>query len=282
MMLTAITLAAALTLVTTVAADAAPGDTRSAPRPANPALPPLALTVLTTPAVSPALLSRTLAEADTIWRAAGVTLDWRLQSFAAHARIVPVASAARAPLRVIVDDSPGKRSEGEVPIGWIVFDENGVPQPELHVSRGNAITLLGLMRPDSARSGSMPPLEIEVLLGRAMGRALAHELGHYLFASKTHTRRGLMQGVRSATEMFAPERVRYEITEPERRAAVSRIWDERRVAQAAGDQIRLFEPYVPAQSENAITSPAVTNAQTKFATSGVSKASTPNPTQPRP
>ena len=33
----------------------------------------------------------------------------------------------------------------------------------------------------------MPLAQREMLLARAMGRALAHELGHYLLASKIHT-----------------------------------------------------------------------------------------------
>ena len=33
----------------------------------------------------------------------------------------------------------------------------------------------------------MPIFEREMLMARAMGRALAHELGHYFLASKEHT-----------------------------------------------------------------------------------------------
>ena len=44
-----------------------------------------------------------------------------------------------------------------------------------------------------------------MLLARAMGRALAHEMGHYLLASKEHTKNGLMQAHRTATEFFGPD-----------------------------------------------------------------------------
>jgi hypothetical protein len=52
----------------------------------------------------------------------------------------------------------------------------------------------------------MPLRRREILVARAMGRALAHELGHYFLASKIHTRRGLLQANRSAAELFAEER----------------------------------------------------------------------------
>ena len=56
-----------------------------------------------------------------------------------------------------------------------------------------------------------------------MGRALAHELGHYLLASKAHTQRGLMQTQRSASELFSPARIRFEIDAVQRQTVVSRL-----------------------------------------------------------
>ena len=34
---------------------------------------------------------------------------------------------------------------------------------------------------------------------------IAHELGHYLLASKEHSRKGLMKAHKSATEFFGPD-----------------------------------------------------------------------------
>jgi hypothetical protein len=231
-MLTAITLAAAFAFITTAASAAAP-DTR--PVPAGPvlsSLPPLVVSVYAAPAIPPALVDRTLAEADVIWRAAGVTIDWQVRE---HEPLPDRARGMRdlyvpAALRVIIDDAPGARQQDAgMPIGWIVF-AGGEPEPELHVSHRNAVALLEAARQVSVSRNEMPPLEVEVLLGRAMGRALAHELGHYLFASKSHTGHGLMQAVRSATELFSPYPARYGITRDERRAAAGRIWEQRRIA----------------------------------------------------
>ena len=51
----------------------------------------------------------------------------------------------------------------------------------------------------------MPIFEREVLMARAIGRALAHELGHYFLASKEHTKKGLMKAHRTAVEFFGQD-----------------------------------------------------------------------------
>jgi hypothetical protein len=50
---------------------------------------------------------------------------------------------------------------------------------------------------------SVPPRFTEPLLGRALGRALAHEIGHYLFGAG-HARDGLMRARFTAEEMVEP------------------------------------------------------------------------------
>ena len=57
-------------------------------------------------------------------------------------------------------------------------------------------------------------------MGRGMGRALAHEIGHFLLSSRRHTRRGLMQSPRAAPVFFGEERAGFGL-EPGQRAIVS-------------------------------------------------------------
>jgi len=75
----------------------------------------------------------------------------------------------------------------------------------------------------------MPIAEREMLLARAMGRALAHEIGHYLFGSKTHSARGLMQATHSAAQFFGYERNAFTVDTAQRQVAVDRLRQERRV-----------------------------------------------------
>jgi hypothetical protein len=69
----------------------------------------------------------------------------------------------------------------------------------------------------------MPPLQREILLARAMGRALAHELGHYLSASKAHSDKGLMKAVHSASELFGLGRSLFQLTPEERQRMAARF-----------------------------------------------------------
>jgi hypothetical protein len=65
----------------------------------------------------------------------------------------------------------------------------------------------------SARGGehvlmSFPPPLADMFLGRALGRALAHEIGHYLLGTREHTARGLMRA------QFAPQDLLEDATGP--------------------------------------------------------------------
>ena len=71
-------------------------------------------------------------------------------------------------------------------------------------------------------SASMPVAYRDTLLSRAIGRALAHEIGHYLFASKVHTPAGLMKAVHSAVELFSPTRGHFMVTAAEQMRVVAR------------------------------------------------------------
>jgi hypothetical protein len=57
---------------------------------------------------------------------------------------------------------------------------------------------------------SLPKTFYDVLLSRALGRALAHEIGHYLLPTSRHTARGLMRAHFSPSELLEPaHRQRY-------------------------------------------------------------------------
>ncbi len=171
--------------------------------PVHLAPPPLPITLTFASDVSPSLVRRLLDEADAVWRPSGVTFAWDTES----------RGTAPATLRIVVDDERGALSGGLAPLGWILFDGQDTPDRIIHLSYANAVALLN----ESADLGdrtSMPIAQRETYLGRAMGRALAHELGHYLLASKAHTRTGLMRGTLTATELFSFERSRFDVTPP--------------------------------------------------------------------
>jgi hypothetical protein len=201
-----------LNLLTTIsfaaiaaAVGASPAPSPSS-RPTN-ALLPIGVRVIVGPRVPPSLVARILDETDAIWRAAGVTFVWQRDGG------LPTA------LRVTIGDEAATPLDGETTLGWIRFDARNVPEPEIHLSYANAVDLLEHSEPVVGRVSTMPPAERATLLGRAMGRALAHEMGHYLLATKAHTAKGLMQTRRSASDLFGIGRAHFQIDDGQRLAA---------------------------------------------------------------
>ena len=60
----------------------------------------------------------------------------------------------------------------------------------------------------------------EILVGRALGRALAHELGHYFLKSKIHTASGLMRSAWASNEFFGARPDGFELTREQQAMAI--------------------------------------------------------------
>jgi hypothetical protein len=176
--------------------------------------------------IPPTLVTRVLEEAGDIWRAAGFALVWRRAAAeaAAFARAVDSGPSLPSALRVIVGHERGRaKEENTTPLGWIVFDDPNTPQQEVYVSYVNARALMDRSRGVIGLTNLMPTAELQLFLGRAMGRALAHEIGHYLLASKAHTPTGLMMARRTASELFGSDRRRFGIEVLQRQAIAARL-----------------------------------------------------------
>jgi hypothetical protein len=223
MMLTVTTAVVALLASTIVAA--------SIPEASSPTIPPMIVTVVTAGEISSRLVAAVFAEADAIWRPNGVSFVWR--------RVPPLQTASqsieRAPylsntLRLTIGDERGAGHDGRLPLGWIVFEDVTVPQQEIYLSHANAQAMLNSASSVVGIVNQMPPSQRETLLARAMGRALAHELGHYLLTSKAHTAHGLMKAVLTAVELFQPGNGALRIEPAQRRAVAARLRGEPLVA----------------------------------------------------
>ncbi len=197
--------------------------------PATFSAPPITVTVTAT-GVSSSLLRKVFDEADAIWKGSGVSFAWRV----ADRDPTPCQSGGPPPLprslRVTFGDAPGAAKGGQLPLGWIVFDDVTTPEQEIYVSYGNAMRLLRSARGVVGLLDQMTEVQKETLLGRAMGRALAHELGHYLLASKIHTPKGLMKASRTAFEFFAPEHGGFAIEAGQTQVLVARLRNENRTS----------------------------------------------------
>ena len=171
--------------------------------------PSLVIGVTVAADISPTLIPHVLDEAADIWRAAGFVIVWQREN----------GLAVRPPaLRVWIGGARGTQTSESLALGWIMFDDDGAPARNIYVSHANAEALLRSLK-DMSATDRMPRAERETLLGRAMGRALAHELGHFLLASKAHTPKGLMRARRTSSEFFSRERIRFDVN-PEQRAMI--------------------------------------------------------------
>jgi hypothetical protein len=220
MMLIATTVASALFASILFAGPAA------APEASSSAIPPMIINVTSdAAALSPALVKRILAETDAIWRSSGVTFVWRR----AARVVVPYARASETgpyvpnTLRLTIGENRGVAHDARTPLGWILFDDLTEPQQEIYLSHANAVTMMDRAPGVIGIVSQMPIVQRETLLARAMGRALAHELGHYLLASKLHTQRGLMKATLTAVELFMPDQSAFRIDQAQRVAVTARL-----------------------------------------------------------
>src|SRR5262249_33280866 len=147
-----------------------------------------------------------------IWGPTGIVLDWQ--------RISSATVAATWRVTVTFDDGEEDVLEPPGALGWIPFTTDG-PEPSIRLSRANAEAVIR-GTPGAAGPAS---LRTEILIGRALGRALAHELGHYLLRSKAHTPRGLMRARWPVGELLSADRRGFRLT-AEECAAASRARDD--------------------------------------------------------
>jgi len=181
------------------------------------ALPAISVHVMASSDLSPALVSAVLDEASAIWSAVGVRFVWRS------------GAEAAANVRLLIGGG-GHPLDEPLPLGWIGFDDDGRPAPQIYLSYTNAVTLLHGAQRTLGRVDSMPPAQQNTYLSRALGRALAHELGHYLFASRQHTADGLMRARHTSDNLFGPSRRPFSIDRSQRDELEARVAGQIRVA----------------------------------------------------
>lgn len=161
----------------------------------------IALQVVASADALEGLIQPMLAEAAAIWAPYGV-------------EVTPVFSAVRPQageatwLTLVARDQPANRIDGKTPAGRralasLVFVDD-TPGTVIYVSLETA---LQIVRGAGIGYGSVPAEER--FAARLLGRSLAHELGHFVLASRSHSRNGLMrQSFGAFDAMASPDRFR--------------------------------------------------------------------------
>ena len=145
-------------------------------------------------AVSPAFVAAAIEEAADIWAAYGVDVK------------VPKTNEAidEGAVRLVVKLAPpaGHRKEGGV-LGSIVFNgERPEPTIELYPAAASALIAAVAFNRRETMWPAAPP---DRVLARVLGRALAHEIGHFLLRSRSHSPNGLMRAEHVGPDLIAPD-----------------------------------------------------------------------------
>jgi hypothetical protein len=136
----------------------------------------------TSPVLPSAARTAMMDEAAHIWRQQGVALDWLPAT--------DIRPAASSRLRVLVVASRPTTTTRDKPfaVGELVRPASGHPVALISIDSARR-----LVRSLRGRAGYELIAIDERRLGVVLGRALAHEIGHYLLGTHTHATNGLMR-----------------------------------------------------------------------------------------
>jgi hypothetical protein len=158
----------------------------AAGQPAGPIPVDLAVAGTITPIASTAL-----AEAARVWARYGVSVH-PAGGGGSHGGVL---------VHVRIADGAAPASRDAAALGTITFHD-GVPDPEITLFEGRAWSLICT----AATTAEHWPISYrELLMGRVLGRALAHELGHFILQARTHSASGLMRASQSIADLMAPD-----------------------------------------------------------------------------
>jgi len=172
--------------------------------------------------VLPRALRSMMREASALWRPEGVTLAWVLSP---AARALP---ETRPTLDVVREAGVPNAPTGGAPrLGAAVFLDGSV---DAERRLGLSVEAVGRLVDNTPWAGrhvaGWPSAVREELMGRALGRVLAHEIGHYVLAWRGHTPDGLMRAGFRLDQLIDPDRRPYAIPErlqPRLRGRLTRL-----------------------------------------------------------
>jgi hypothetical protein len=158
-------------------------------------------------------LEAALEEAAAIWAPHGVVV------LAASAVPAVDRGEGEVTIKVLLRDAPANRVDGRTTSGYralasLVFLGPTDPGRVMFVSLRSA-----RQTARAAKLERWPAAMQERLAARLLGRAIAHELGHYLLATREHSERGLMRAAFDRRDVLADDLSRFRL-EPEQAAAL--------------------------------------------------------------
>lgn len=159
--------------------------------------------------VDPSLTSRRITdhlklETEAIWRPYGIQLTW-----------TEAGDSERAAKSVALDANLERRFERRQHMKWPAVLGSVVVNPDAPTWQPIRVSFDATERVLALRETGLPGMAGIVLdpeLARALGRVLAHEIGHVLLGAPYHDRGGLMRASFHAEELGEPDRSPFRLT----------------------------------------------------------------------
>ena len=158
-------------------------------------------------APSRALVESMQDEAAALWRRYGLRIQWQAEPRAA------TCAAVQASFDVLVDrptHAPGTPLSGA--LGRTRVAPGALAAAPIYIDEDATERVLGLLAADTLMRLTGHPFVARPDLGRALGRVLAHEIGHLVLAARAHQSRGLMRAVFLADDLVAHQRGSYDLS----------------------------------------------------------------------
>jgi hypothetical protein len=157
--------------------------------------------------VNPAMRAKAINEAARIWAQYDVLLVTEEDG-----RCTAVAPAA-VTVTIDLGRDSGSANEG---LGAIQFASDGTPASAIALNF-DAVTRIATSAPFMGLHPALWPAGLrDEIIARALGRALAHEIGHYLLRSPHHANSGLMQARQKGSTLGGPNSRPFTLSQPDR------------------------------------------------------------------
>jgi hypothetical protein len=143
-------------------------------------------------------------EAAAIWAPYGLALN----------RAPAACDRAPSDTLLLAVDAAERVSPGRVGVvlGEVAFRPDGMPEPRVSLFLNALLALVADTRALSLAALQSPRVLHDLIVGRAVGRVLAHEIGHYILATRAHGPAGLMRSWQRSDELVAPSRAGFKLS----------------------------------------------------------------------
>lgn len=149
------------------------------------------------------VVRKAVAEAAAIWAPYGFALEG-----------ADACGRSAAETLLLTIGIAGTAMPGRPPIvlGTIVFAPDGTPEPRIMLFLDVILRFVASARVLGSVEWQWPRLLREQIVGRILGRVLAHEIGHYVLGDRRHTSAGLMRSMQRSDELAAPSRAGFTLS----------------------------------------------------------------------